>query len=81
MRYPEMVKTNARYRGPMESAKQSGQALDIGHSIEILKAEFADRAANIRSLMGKVIEEYDNAIPLTTKQVMNQVKTMKGGEL
>lgn len=81
MKYPEMIKSNARYRGPMESRKQTNSAQDIYRSIELLQQEFGRRKESTDSLMGDILTQYNEVIPHIRTSVINEVQSVKGGEL
>ena len=80
MKYPEVVKRNARYRGPMESEKQTSAVLDISHSILILTSELQNRKASMSALLGSIATEYNVAQPNYVNQLRLTVSGMKGGE-
>lgn len=81
MNYPEMVKTNARRRGPMESVKQSGQVLDAGRSIALLQSMFTKIETKRTTLSTELFTFYNQTIPDTIQTATHDIKTVKGGEL
>jgi hypothetical protein len=81
MKFPEMVKTNARYRGPMESRKQNNSMRDIWRTIDLAKEEFARINGISKQLMSDVMTHYNDSIPADRKEVINGVASVKGGEL
>lgn len=81
MRYPEMVKSNARYRGPMESLKFTNGVLDVAASIARLKEDFAARKASTQSLWSGMASHYQETIPEQAETLRLQAKAVKGGEL
>lgn len=81
MMYPEMVKTNHRHRGPMESRKQTNSMKDIRRSIEIVREELLKRRESSRALMGDLLVEYNHNVRTNRSQVVNGVNAVRGGEL
>ncbi|WP_422661714.1 hypothetical protein ACK8P5_26695 (plasmid) [Paenibacillus sp. EC2-1] len=81
MRYPEMVKRNARYRGPMESEKETSQILDIGRSIDILRSEYKDLKASMSSLFSSISQEYHVDQPQPVDHIRRSAQSTRGGEL
>jgi hypothetical protein len=81
MKFPEMVKTNARHRGPMEGRKQNNSMRDIRRSIDLAREQFTKRASESKQLMSDVSTEYNETIPNGRKDVVNGVFAVKGGEL
>jgi hypothetical protein len=81
MRYPEMVKTNARYRGPMESRKKTNGMKDVRRSIELLKEQMEERRKESRTLGQQLQTEYNTTRPNDRKEVINGVQSVRGGEL
>lgn len=81
MKYPEMVKTNARYRGPMESRKFNNSVLDIIGSIEVLKQHMIKNEDRGRSIQNKLFDYHTKTLPMERKTVVTQILSVKGGEL
>lgn len=81
MRYPEMVKTNARHRGPMESVKQSSQIRDAGRSVALLQELFTKLESKQKTLTGDIFTFYNATIPDAVQEAIHDVNTVKGGEL
>lgn len=81
MKYPELVKTNARYRGPRESGKQLNANRDITSSIKRLRGEFEDRKKAMDSLRTDMFTLYNTTIPSQRTTLINGVISVKGGEL
>lgn len=81
MLYPEMVKTNSRYRGPRESRKHMNVNRDIVNSIQQLQ-EAADGIKTKRTDLQKTIYEYyntDHHQPVSDMVIT--VDALRGGEL
>lgn len=81
MKYPEIVRTNARYRGPRESHKQLNSKRDIEASIQRLKKEFANSKKAMDELRSDMFTLYNTTIPSQRTTVINGVISVKGGEL
>lgn len=81
MNYPEMVKTNARYRGPMESRKLSNSVRDIQKSISLLRQKFNKQNDDGGSVRTGIFRHYTNQLPEDHQEITQRVRTVKGGEL
>lgn len=81
MKYPEVVRPNHRYRGPMESRKDNDAVRDIAHSIDILKKQFEQNKAKSIGIKETMYEVYNEDIPNKRKALVHKVKTVRGGEL
>ncbi|ABS83732.1 virion structural protein [Bacillus phage 0305phi8-36] len=81
MKYPEIVKTNARYRGPRESRKQSNSKRDIEASLSVLRKELSVRRKVGEELRKDMFTLYNETIPRQRTEVINGVLSVKGGEL
>lgn len=81
MNYPEMVKPNHRYRGPMESSKDNNAVRDIQKSLEIVIRAFDNNSANRKKIEGNMFSFYNEEIPNIRKEVVTGVTSVRGGEL
>lgn len=81
MHYPEMVKTNARRRGPMESAKQTSQVRDAERSIALIRSKLEKIGQSCQLAQSDVFGLYNGTIPDRLRAGMNDVASVKGGEL
>lgn len=81
MKYPEVVRPNHRYRGPMESRKDNNAVRDIAHSIDILKKQFAASRLKNTKIKTDMFSVYNTDIPEKREAFVNNVKTVRGGEL
>ena len=81
MRYPEMVKTNSRYRGPMESRKQTNSMKDIQRSLALAREELEKRRQESKKLMGELLLQNNYTVLEQHRYITNGVKAVRGGEL
>lgn len=81
MKYPEIVRTNARYRGPRESRKQINSVHDIESSIKRLYKEFEACKKDMDTLRTDMFTLYNTTIPSQRTTLINGVISVKGGEL
>lgn len=80
MQYPEMVKTSARYRGPMESRKMNGIVRDVYASLQLLREQIDGNTSRLRVVQENVMDEAIHVVPDNKKSVAISVARMKGGE-
>lgn len=80
MHYPEMVKTNARYRGPRESGKQRRTIRDTYHSLDKVQEELKKREGDRLNLMGEIFSFYNDTMQVELHEIKGKVLTVKGGE-
>lgn len=81
MKYPEIVRTNARHRGPRESRKQINSQRDIRASLDVLRKELSTRRKVGEELRKDMFTLYNETIPRQRTEVINGVISVKGGEL
>lgn len=81
MRYPEMVKTNARHRGPRESVKQTNQVLDAQASITHLYKMFETNGVKRAELATSVNADYNSTRPQEMDRLRKETLAVRGGEL
>lgn len=81
MRYPEMVKTNARYRGPMESRKHSNGVLDVLSSLEHLRRQMRENNERGGSLRKKLHDHYIEKVVDERKTFVAEIQRTKGGDM
>lgn len=81
--YPAMVVQNNRYRGPMESRKDSDFVEDVFGTITHLKKIFNDNKTKITAV-ARDINDMNNEGAATHVALHNmeiRLESMKGGEL
>ena len=81
--YPSMVVQNHRYRGPMESKKDSEFIEDVFGTITRLKKVFDDNKAKIAGVATSINDmNREGAETHVTLHLMeNRLAVLKGGEL
>lgn len=78
MHYPEMVKKNHRYRGPIESTKQNDRVRDVYASITILQNKFKKLLLSSEKMQESVYNKHNDD---TLGMVILKTKSIKGGDI
>ncbi len=81
MKYPTMIKTNARYRGPMESRKLSNAIRDIYESMNTVRQMFIEQNKDGGALRQEVFKRFNHDLAEQYKTMIQNVSSMKGGDL
>jgi hypothetical protein len=81
MIYPEMVKTNARYRGPRESRKQTNINRDTTASIQRVRNEIENHRSRRIELAKSIFGFYNEDSYSQVNEMVVNVQAVKGGEL
>lgn len=81
MQYPEVVKQNHRYRGPMETRKHNNIVRDISISIAKLKNQFSAIEKKTNSIQQKLYTYHFETLPETRQYFIDDILTVRGGEL
>jgi hypothetical protein len=79
MLFPELVKTNARFRGPMESQKQDALVRDTAATIDLLYSLFTKQQNAVASFSTR-IHEWEQTMQIQTDELRDKIGIEKGGE-
>lgn len=79
--FPEMVKTNARYRGPMESKKMTDSVLDVEASLRRVADLLRKNKENGSRLFNEMASTYNVDMYKAIEVKTHQIQSIKGGEL
>jgi hypothetical protein len=81
---PERVRTNMRYRGPMESQKEKTRTIQLLHSVAQLKKQVQELISGVASYKDQIRKgskesTMENTIPFRMTHMQRDIKLIERG--